>query len=455
MSGSQTSPFLVEAKPRPIDFLKYPTAITPNNRYQDGGQQKEWTRPLDLETPRSMQNDHNLNRAGSCLHGSSDTVGQDRGFEGYTHRPNQLRRNTDDWKVPSHQESLNGRLLLPPPIIDQRYAAPLRRSPLMEPSIDPTLQLFPINSRRIAIPATPRSESRALRQKLGGHTPSSRSLQKPSHRVQIRLPPVSVLLSLARDGCKETMNPKGEEIETASAEGLQLPMNLGGVLPIPCPLQANSPAGYSLPAGAAPPRALASPISQSKERIQTVSPAHHCSSIVRPQITAANGNHHAFSQEHERYRTPRLGIRRQTMTDSEKRARKAAQQQRRRKHGPSREPRERFSEEEDRWLVTEKRRLEKEPNKHWTDLEISHRAKFPHLKDRTLSGLQSRYYRIKKKFPPEPQLSEGSETVSRWDEEVQGRFLEACDSEGEAEDEEMRDSSMDEDLISSGGRRGY
>lgn len=397
-----------------------------------------------------MQNDH---YSGSCPRTSPIISAQNSSCREYTHRSNLLQGDCGDWEVSSHQESLNGKLLLPPPIIDQRYAVPLRQSiPQTEPSIDPTLQLFPIASKRIATPAIMCPESQGMRQRLGGNPPSSLAPHSPYNRVHIRLPPVSVLLSLARKGCAETMTQKQEEAGTVSTEGLRLPADLCRVLPIPCPLQASSPAGYSLPAGATPPRARASPISQTKERVQTTSPVHHRSSIVRPQMT---GNH-SFSREHERtYQTPRPGIRRQTMTDSEKRARKAAQQQRRRKHGPSREPRERFSEEEDCWLVTEKRRLEKEPNKHWTDLEIAHRAKFPHLKDRTLSGLQSRYYRIKKKFPPEPQFSEGSETLSRWDEEVQGRFLEICDSEGEAEDEEMRDSSTDEDPNSSGDGRGY
>lgn len=88
---------------------------------------------------------------------------------------------------------------------------------------------------------------------------------------------------------------------------------------------------------------------------------------------------------------------RQTMSIAEKRRRKAEQQQRRRKHGPTREARERFSSSEDLWLMSQKHSLECEPNKHWTDLEAAHREAFPDKSFRTLSGLQSRYYRIKKR----------------------------------------------------------
>lgn len=112
--------------------------------------------------------------------------------------------------------------------------------------------------------------------------------------------------------------------------------------------------------------------------------------------------------------------------------------------------------------MTEKRRLEKEPNKHWTDLEYAHKARFPEKNFRTLSGLQSRYYRIKKKFErildaKERDSRSGStlpthtQERSRWDEEIEGRYSESGDLESDGELEGSDDCMMESDDVDSYG----
>ncbi|KAF8449997.1 hypothetical protein BGX38DRAFT_1142403 [Terfezia claveryi] len=284
----------------------------------------------------------------------------------------------------------------------------------------------------------------------------------------LQLPPISFLLSLSMT---EATNVLQRHTNESDGDGLRMPFetqrnegnsqpgkNNSQVLPPPRLLEPSSAAGYSKPAGAML-RPRCTPISICKANLESGSSLCHYSSthVQRPLSDfTEDRNYISEASEERQYPNTRPGMRhglRQTMSEAEKRARKALQQQRRRKHGPTREPRERFSEEEDTWLVMEKRRLEKEPNKHWTDLEYAHKAKFPNLKDRTLSGLQSRYYRIKKKYPTDPASPGGNGAPSRWDAEVEGHFSEGADSDGEVEDFEMRDASVEGDSSGSGAER--
>lgn len=294
-----------------------------------------------------------------------------------------------------------------------------------------------------------------------------------SDKPRPRLPPISFLLCLSMAEATNILQRRTNEYDGAPFEIWENQENTGNrgnrengqplnnslqTLPPPHPLEPSSAAGYSKPAGAML-RPRCTPISICKSTLESGSSLCRCSStqVERPPpgfITDRNSLPEV--NEERQYPNPRPGMRhgqRQTMSEAEKRARKALQQQRRRKHGPTREPRERFSVEEDTWLVMEKRRLEKEPNKHWTDLEYAHKAKFPNLKDRTLSGLQSRYYRIKKKYPVDPTSPGGSGGPSRWDAEVEGRFSEGADSDGDIEDFEVRDASAEGDLNGYGAER--
>ena len=278
----------------------------------------------------------------------------------------------------------------------------------------------------------------------------------------LRLPSISFLLSLSMAEATSVLQRHTDEydgvwmpFETQDNGGNgQQVNNNWQILPPPHPLEPSSAAGYSKPAGAML-RPRCTPISICKTSLERGSSlCHYPNTQVQRPSSDFSEDCNSFSgvNEEQKYPHTRPGIRhglRQTMSEAEKRARKALQQQRRRKHGPTREPRERFSAEEDTWLVMEKRRLEKEPNKHWTDLEYAHKAKFPNLKDRTLSGLQSRYYRIKKKYPVDPASPGGNGGPSRWDTEVEGRFSEGADSDGEVEDFEMRDASVDHEGDSS------
>ncbi|KAF8419280.1 hypothetical protein EV426DRAFT_677807 [Tirmania nivea] len=278
----------------------------------------------------------------------------------------------------------------------------------------------------------------------------------------LRLPPISFLLSLSTTEATNVLQRHdGARMPFESRETLgnyQPGSNISQILPPPPPLEPGSAAGYSKPAGAML-RPRCTPTSICKASLERGSSlCRYSRTQIHQQSPGATEDRNSFSKVNEERQYPNIGpgIRhglRQTMSEAEKRARKALQQQRRRKHGPTREPRERFTEEEDAWLVMEKRRLEKEPNKHWTDLEYAHKAKFPNLKDRTLSGLQSRYYRIKKKYPVDPASPGGNGVPSRWDAEVEGRFPEGADSDGDIEDFEMKDASIEGDSSGSGVER--
>ena len=263
------------------------------------------------------------------------------------------------------------------------------------------------------------------------HYPTPNPTSQPTAK---RLPSISTLLAVS------DLEPLSSGPRETPVVELQLPRpHPANILPIPQPALNTSAARYSLPVGEVL-RSRAVPVSLSKTIFDIGSFLTHqtAGGIGKGHVSGGIRNH----TDERQLAGSRAGMRhgnRQTMSDAEKRARKALQQQRRRKHGPTREPRERFSEEEDRWLVMEKTRLEREPNKHWTDLEYAHRARFPNLKDRTLSGLQSRYYRIKKKFPGDPQTTSEGETLSRWDQEVQHQFQESGDSD------DPEDVSMDEE----------
>lgn len=369
-------------------------------------------------------------------------------------------------------------LALPPPIptqSDSYNSIPMHRSiPQMEPYFGPAPQSHAMSSRNrleherrwdniSAIPRASHEMNRIPINEFNNHPKHSATVQSHNspESIQVTLPPISVLLSKLRQRESSKMiHKEGAPITARPEEKYQYPQHphphFTNILPLPRSTQPNSPAGYALPAGEfqRPMKILISPTSLSKAALNTASPPIRRSSEVRQTMSVHSGYRHSFSQlkDERKYPPTRPASRplhRQTMSETEKRARKALQQQRRRKHGPTREPRERFSEEEDRWLVMEKRRLEREPNKHWTDLEYAHRAKFPNLKDRTLSGLQSRYYRIKKKFPVDPTTEGEHEIRSRWDEEVQDRFPEGADSDGDPEDYEMREASLDEDSTGS------
>ncbi|KAF8462955.1 hypothetical protein BDZ91DRAFT_764900 [Kalaharituber pfeilii] len=335
------------------------------------------------------------------------------------------------------------------------------------------------DSRKIDMDAIPRTLHGELQLSLVDvklkEKPAASSGAESIHTSQVRLPPISTFFSLAlpcADSCSRRKDHITNHNNYHSPMDVILPPLDRQTLPLPQPVSAISPAGYYLPAGIAPPRRrtysplvaqLQDAMRASTQR-QAIAKRHSLDSTRDfqgyPQTPPLQQDN-KFSDLPPRVRQ----ICRRTMSEREKRARKAAQQQRRRKYGPMRDARERFSRAEDLWLVTEKRRLEKEPNKHWTDLETAHKTTFPNKTFRTLSGLQSRYYRIKEKFEHILDTNENGQRLgrevgmqleqkgpSKWDEAVQGHFDVCGDTDGEKDlsDDNMLDACTEDGSCGSG-----